>query len=82
MSDSWQGSDWWQASDGKWYPLLSGSVSGGVLRGSWDAGIPWFSGAFTFTQSTDGKSFQAAATGLDGIATIDFNGQFYQAWSR
>jgi hypothetical protein len=20
VSDSWQGSDWWQASDGKWYP--------------------------------------------------------------
>ena len=43
---------YYYASDGKWYPLLTGTISGSVLRGSWNAGIPWFSGAFSFTQGT------------------------------
>jgi hypothetical protein len=73
---------YYYASDGKWYPLLSGTVSNGnTLRGNWDSGIPWFSGEFVFALNGN-KSFQAAATSFDGLVRIDFTGKFYAAWSR
>lgn len=34
MSDAAQGPDWWQASDGKWYPPAGGGTSGAAGSGA------------------------------------------------
>jgi hypothetical protein len=71
---------YYYGSDGRWYHLLTGTATGNVLTGSWDAGLPWFSGSFTFWLAADGRSFQAEATGADGFVSVDFGGQYYAAW--
>lgn len=73
---------YYYGSDGNWYHVLTGTVTGNVLTGAWDAGIPWFSGRFTFWLAADGRSFQAEASGADGFVTADFEGQLYAAWGN
>jgi hypothetical protein len=66
--------------DGDWYPLLTGTVTGNVLKGTWDLQVA--NGTFQFTLGVDAsgkKIFQAQATGLFGWVEIEFTGYFYSS---